>query len=215
MVFKEQIPEKSNGSSEDVQMRKQNKLIDFFSRNFDDAWDYFLESKKYFYVVFALFSFAFITGFVFASKLGFLDEVILSILNKTSELNWYEMIIFIFQNNVQASFFGFLMGILLGIPSIIVLFTNGLLIGYVVNKVAASQGLLPLWTLLPHGIFEIPAVFISLGLGLKLGFFVFERNKIKAFKRRFYSGLKVFLFIVVPLLLIAAIIEGLLIVLIK
>ena len=72
-----------------------------------------------------------------------------------------------------------------------------------------------LWRIFPHGIFELPAVFISLGLGLKLGTFIFQRNKLKAFAEFFWNSLRVFLFIVLPLLIIAAIIEGSLIFLLE
>jgi len=34
-----------------------------------------------------------------------------------------------------------------------------------------------LWRLVPHGIFELPAVFISLGLGIKLGTFIFREYR--------------------------------------
>ena len=34
-----------------------------------------------------------------------------------------------------------------------------------------------LFRLLPHGIFELPAIFISLGLGLRFGMFIFQKEK--------------------------------------
>jgi len=68
-----------------------------------------------------------------------------------------------------------------------------------------------LWRILPHGIFELPAVFIALGMGLKFGGFIFQKEKIKSLREYFWNSLRVFLFVVLPLLIIAGIIEGTLI----
>ena len=83
------------------------------------------------------------------------------------------------------------------------------------NKVAAGNGYLILLRLLPHGIFEIPALILSLGLGLKLGFFIFTKNKKKYLKDNLINSLRVFVYIILPLLIIAAIIEASLMVLMK
>ncbi|MEI6731787.1 MAG: stage II sporulation protein M, partial [archaeon] len=71
------------------------------------------------------------------------------------------------------------------------------------------------WKIVPHGIFELPAIFVSLGLGIKLGAFVFGPERKKEFVRRALASLKVFVYVVLPLLIIAAIIEGMLIFLYK
>jgi uncharacterized membrane protein SpoIIM required for sporulation len=60
-------------------------------------------------------------------------------------------------------------------------------------------------------VFELPAVFISLALGVKLGMFIFSREKGKEFMRRARNSMIIFVCIVIPLLIIAAVIEGLLI----
>jgi stage II sporulation protein M len=86
---------------------------------------------------------------------------------------------------------------------------NGYLIGFVANMVVSQEGVLVLWRLLPHGIFELPAIFISIGLGIWLGMGVFY--DVKTLKHRLVSGLKVFLALILPLLVIAAIVEGILI----
>ena len=61
------------------------------------------------------------------------------------------------------------------------------------------------------GDFELPALFISIGLGLKLGLFLFIRQPKERFFNYLINSLRVFIFIILPLLLLAAIIEGLLI----
>jgi len=48
-----------------------------------------------------------------------------------------------------------------------------------------TDGFLSLWRLLPHGIFELPAVFISLGMGLKIGMFIFQKKKLELVEKCF------------------------------
>ena len=43
------------------------------------------------------------------------------------------------------------------------------MIGFTAQFVAREEGIFILWKLLPHGVFEIPAVVIAMGLGLYLG----------------------------------------------
>ena len=119
-----------------------------------------------------------------------------------------EIITFIFLNNIQSSFTGMLFGIILGIFPIIAVIVNGYLVGFVSAKAVEVGGMSILLQLLPHGIFELPALFISLGLGLKLGTFIFKKNKFKTLGSYLVKSMKVFFFIVIPLLAIAAVIEG-------
>ena len=133
------------------------------------------------------------------------------IVSKTEGLGTLDMILFIFNNNVKSAFFGLMFGILFGIFPLINALFNGLVLGYVFKLAWGISGVNDFWRILPHGIFELPAIFISLGLGLKLGMFFFTKNWKKELKYRFYSSLKAFIFVVVPLLVVAAIIEGFLI----
>ena len=126
-----------------------------------------------------------------------------------------ELITFLFVNNLQASIFGLIFGIILGVYPVLAAIANGYIVGFVVAMSAEENGLVVLLDLLPHGIFELPALFISLGMGLKLGTFVFQSKRLVAFKEYSWNSLRVFIFIVIPLLIVAAIIEGSLIFIFK
>lgn len=174
-------------------------------------WAYLKESRNYIYLVIALF-FAFsVIGYLFNEQFSFLDEFLRGLIERVEGLNAIELIFFIFQNNLQSAFFGFVLGIFLGIMPVISAISNGVVLGYVFAQASAEEGFSVILSLLPHGIFELPAVFIALGLGLKLGMFIFAKKKKEEFRKRFIMGIQVFLGIIVPLLIIAAIIEGLLI----
>lgn len=154
-------------------------------------------------VLFFLFS---IIGIIFPHILeDKIIELIKSLIDKTDGLNILELFIFITSNNIQVSFFGMILGIFLGIIPTLTLIVNGYVLGFVLNKSIASEGIFIIWRLFPHGIFEIPAVLISTSLGIKIG------TNFKNIKKNFKSSLRIFILIVIPLLVIAGIIESILV----
>jgi stage II sporulation protein M len=177
--------------------------------HYHDALDTINLSRKCIYFGIGTFVLFMIIGFIFPL---FFIETITNIMKELSldfqGLSIYETMFKIFLNNSLVSFVTILFGILIGIFPLMASIQNGYLVGFVANKAVAVNGFSVLWRLLPHGIFELPAIFISIGLGLKLGEKVLRRNKPLRFLR---EALKVFFLIVLPLLVIAAIIEGLLI----
>lgn len=177
----------------------------------EDAWDYLVESKNFIYLSAALFLLFIILGFIFAEYLTALNKVIVEMRESVAGLDGKDLTRAIFISNMRAALFSLFLGILLGIFTIFNIILNGTLIGYVIKILWIESGFSHLWKLLPHGIFELPALFIAWGLGIRLGMFIFAKNPGKEIKRRLIASFKVFIFIIVPLLFVAAIIEGLLI----
>lgn len=189
-------------------MRKNKKILNHWFR---DALDYIGESKKYIYFCILLFIISGIIGFVFASSFGFIDELLKGLVDRTEGMGPIQLIGFILRNNFQASVIAIALGLFLGIFPVAASLYNGVIIGYVLRRSADVAGVLSFWRLLPHGVFELPAIFISFGLGIKLGMFVASISPWKELKKRAYNSLKVLVLIVLPLLIIAAVIEGTLI----
>jgi len=176
-----------------------------------ESWRYIKESKNFIYVAIGIFVAFFILAFFVhppETLLNYIVEFIQELLEKTQAMSASELIGFIFLNNFQSSFFGMVFGVVLGIFPVLALMANGYILGFVSSLTVAESGIFSLWRLLPHGIFELPAIFISLGLGLKLGSFIFQKKKQESFRNFLLNSLRVFLFIVIPLLIIAGIIEG-------
>ena len=175
------------------------------------SWNFVKESRNFIYSIMGIFFIFSLIGF-FIPTPSIISEQILKfikeLLLKTQNMGYFELIKFIFFNNTQSSFFGMIFGIVLGIFPLIAVIANGYVLGFVASLAVNSEGILVLWRLLPHGIFELPAIFISLGLGLKIGTFIFQKEKFESLKKYSLNSLRVFLFIVLPLLIIAAIIEG-------
>ena len=121
----------------------------------------------------------------------------------------------LFKNNTMACLYAILMGY---IPFFFVdafsLITNGASIG-IMGAVYSYSNLsmsLLMAGLLPHGIFELPAIFISLALGFKTCLLMTKRitGKINQLnmKEHTLNLVRVFVFIVIPLLILAALIEA-------
>lgn len=198
--------------------KKRGKKNFSLKKEYRDSWDYIKASRNFIYIIIGIFLIFGLIGF-FIPAPDFLMEQILDfvreLLEKTQGMSQMELIQFIFFNNLKSSFFGMIFGIALGIFPLFSSIINGYILGFVASMTVEGEGLSVLWRLLPHGIFELPAVFISLGLGLKLGTFVFYEKKLETFKEFFWSSLRVFLFIVIPLLILAGIIEGSLVFLLR
>lgn len=192
-----------------------DRINKFVYSNFRLSLDYIKKIKNYIWFSVILFFGIGILGYIFPV---FFEEQILAmiaeLIEKTEGMGTLELIRFIFINNLKSGFFAMIFGIFLGIVPLIVNVMNGYVLGFVASKTVALEGILVLWRLLPHGIFEIPAIMISVGLGLRLGLFLFvSKNKTwKEFKKWGVDSFRTFVFIVIPLLVIAGIIEGILII---
>ena len=192
------------------------KKSSFFKKNFKEGSDYIKKSKNFIYVALAIFVLFIVVGYLVPpsdSIKSAIQNFIEELFEETENMTWFELAKFLFLNNVQSSFFGMIFGVFFGLFPLMVVVVNGYLLGFVASRVVGSEGIFTLWRLFPHGIFEIPAVLISVGLGLKLGTFILQKNKTKSLKGLLIKSLKAFFVVVVPLLILAAIIEASLIVL--
>ncbi len=197
-----------------MKSKKQSKTKFSLRKEYQKSWNYLKESKKFILIVVGIFLAFTLIGF-FMPPPEYLSqkifEFIKEILLKTENMSQSRLISFIFLNNIQSSFFGMVFGIFLGIFPVISAIANGYLLGFVANFAIQEDGIFSLWRIFPHGIFELPAVFISFALGLRLGASIFSKKKFIKFNENLISCLKVFVLIIIPLLIIAAIIEGTLI----
>lgn len=136
---------------------------------------------------------------------GFKEEV--GPLKETSAL---QLMLGIFENNVIKCFMVVVLGLALGIAPLLFMVANGIVIGIVVGATLAKAGILYVMVgILPHGIIEMPMVFLSAAIGLKLGFDVIRALVLKRVHlwKDIREGLLIFIFWVAPLLFVAAFME--------
>ncbi|GBG09329.1 membrane protein [Paenibacillus agaridevorans] len=141
-----------------------------------------------------------------------------------AENRTFAMITVIFLNNAIKSIFIIFLGAFLGVIPILFLIINGMVIGYLLDRVAETPDAMPVFELivkglLPHGIIEIPAIIIACAYGMRFGILIvralgsllFARDKLSDSGDRLVS----FMVRVVPViimltagLLLASIIES-------
>ena len=189
-------------------MKKEN----FFVKQYSKCWDFFRESRWHIVFALGIFALTFIIGFAYPNFFrgeifNFIKELMIMLEGKSV----LELTSFIFFNNLKASFMAMVLGMGIGIFPLVTGIINGYLLGFVSREAVNRGGLVVLWQLAPHGIFELPAIILSIGIGLKIGGEMFSGDVGGKLKHNFREGLGFFVFVIFPLLLIAAIIEGLLI----
>lgn len=182
----------------------------FFRNNYLKSWKFFNECRWHIVFALAIFALFFIIGFTFpiffrGEIFEFIAKMTMMIEGKTT----LELTRMIFFNNLKASFLAMILGMGFGIFPLMVGIINGYLLGFVAREAVARGGISVMWRLFPHGIFELPAIIFSIGVGLKFGIDLFRKD-IKL-KYNLREGLRLFLFVIFPLLLVAGIIEGILI----
>ncbi|MGB7442744.1 MAG: stage II sporulation protein M [Coleofasciculaceae cyanobacterium] len=114
-------------------------------------------------------------------------------------------------NNIQVSFAAVAGGITAGAYTIFLMAFNGIHIGAIATLVGQNNLAYPFWAFVfPHGSLELPAIFLSGGAGLLIGraiLFPGKYRRVDALK--FYGSLAAqLMFGIVPMLIIAGIIEG-------
>jgi uncharacterized membrane protein SpoIIM required for sporulation len=98
-----------------------------------------------------------------------------------------------------------------GIFTLYALFFNGLLMGAIAALVEQNQLAFPFWAFVfPHGALELPAIFLAGGAGLLIAQAILlpgNYRRVDALKQNSYQAAQL-MFGIVPLLVIAGIIEG-------
>jgi len=117
----------------------------------------------------------------------------------------------IFLNNAFVSLLFLVLGLAFGVLPILFVAFNGYVVGVISHFVVQEKGLLfILLALLPHGIVELPMVFLSAGIGLRLGHQVFSAliGRPTEIKKEFKEGLRFYFHWIMPLLFLAAVVEA-------
>jgi stage II sporulation protein M len=118
----------------------------------------------------------------------------------------------IFLNNSVKTLIALLLGALFGIVPVVFLFVNGAALGVALSLSIRTRGL---WTSLasiaPHGVVELPAVFLGMSIGLMLGAQTLARlrgRSLTPIGTEIGLALRYFCTVIAPLLLLAALIEA-------
>ena len=117
----------------------------------------------------------------------------------------------IFANNSLKTLMAIVLGTALGIVPGIFLLANGVALGVAFSLSVQTRGLwLAVFSILPHGVLELPAVFLGTSIGLLLGTQAARRLSGRsevALRAEMFHGIKFYCTVIVPLLILAALVE--------
>lgn len=191
---------------------------------FDKLYKYLVrdiieKNKKYIAFSSILFVVAIISGIIKASDGHMpmlMQEVVENFLRMAeSPASSLQIAISIFFNNIKSVFFAVVFGCFLGIVPIVSIWSNGQIIGMIAKYVQVNLGI-PIFktflSLFPHCILEFPAFIICVSVTLKTGLIMimclFRKQSWNVFFNSFMESLIIMVLIVLPLFLIAALMEG-------
>ncbi|MGZ6550875.1 MAG: stage II sporulation protein M [Tumebacillaceae bacterium] len=176
------------------------------------------QNRAYIWVAAGLFLVGAVLGLLFADEMM---KYVASSLDKIKDLaetaqaknNPAYTSLLLFKNNLSAAVYMLCSGVLLGVVTALSLVLNGLMVGVVFAQIGGhgSLWLTILFGLVPHGIFELPAIFISAAFGLKLGrCLLVPLREMTRWQSVIHVGREVWSisWVIVLLLVVAASVEG-------
>ncbi len=117
----------------------------------------------------------------------------------------------IFVNNTVKTLAMIFLGTLLGVIPAFFLIANGAALGMVLSLSGQTRGVwVSLLSVLPHGILELPAVFLGTAIGIMMGTSIARKLFAKSTTKigiELGHALKFFCSVIVPLLFVAAMVE--------
>ena len=169
---------------------------------------------KLFLVVLVIFIASAFYGYLNGGRFYFLTEAIKKFYGmEILKVNPLLLMAFIFSNNAFKSFIIIPLGAILAVPPVIFIIFNGFVVGLIAYEIVSKFGevgfLYFAAAILPHGVFELPAVFLSAALGIRVGLAAIARLRGgDNVGWVWIEGLKTYVYKVLPILFIAAVIEA-------
>lgn len=178
-------------------------------------FEYLYSLRKYLLLITGIFFFFVIIGFAASLKNPDTSAYLIDLFKETfgwiTKLDPFERMLAIFKNNALNSLLALVSGIGFGLVPLALIAVNGLFLGIVVEVFSTEKGIFfVLAAVLPHGIIELPIVFISASIGLRLGheMYRFLKGERTNLKQEFKQGLWFYVVRILPLLFVAAVIES-------
>jgi len=178
----------------------------FFGRYADYVW----ELRPLFLICLFLFVFSLVTSFYLGDTIPVeLPKELQELLQYVENMGLPAIFLVILLNNVFNCFIFMVLGVVFSLPSVYFIVHNGFIVGRVAYSSSLSIGLpLTAALLIPHGVIEITAVVLSAAAGMHLGYQLINRLRGRgSLRAEFGKALRLFAWRIVPMLLLAAVVE--------
>lgn len=165
-------------------------------------WSDLQEARAY--IVSAIIIFA--AGSVLALLIPHVGEKVISLVleyfKPFKDKQYLELVVAIFLQNASSAFLAIAFGFVLGIIPVLGAFFNGIVLGALLHLDPFH-----IFMIIPHGLFELPAVFTAWGLGMWCAGGLSHAQRLKTIIVRIKKSVNIYLSVIIPLLIVAAIIE--------
>ena len=175
---------------------------------------YVWDLRLYILAVMIIFAMFYVVGYAAATSLpqvsGSVVSNFKSEVSPLKELSPVALMLGIFVNNAVKCLLAIVLGLAFGIAPAVFILINGLMLGFVVGETLPHTSLLYILVgMVPHGVIEMPMVFISSAIGLKLGVLALKTlmGKKEGMSDKVKDAILVYIVWIFPLLFLAAFIE--------
>lgn len=148
------------------------------------------------------------TGWLYPQNFPFLMEQSRELVEGFIDKNAFTFISKLFARNLIAAYITTCIISLWGFFPASAAISNGLLLGWVIAYASGASSSRIAIMLIPHGVFECPAIVIGWGVGMWKGLGYRFSSMRPSYKERSKKANIVYFTVILPLLFVAAIIEG-------
>lgn len=166
------------------------------------------QSRHCILIAFSVYGLSCLAGWFNADALDFFQAAARGLADKFEGKTGAAFIFTLFLHNLVATYVTMCLVTLWGLVPMVTAMANGLILGWIVATSVGGSLVDAAVMLVPHGLFEWPAMMIAWGVGIWRGAGYRLSTDPGTYVQRWKKSNHLFFMIVLPLLLLAAIIEG-------
>lgn len=166
------------------------------------------QSRHCVLIAFLVYGISCLAGWLKADALDFFQAAASGLADKFEGKSGAGFILSLFLHNLVATYVTMCLVTLWGLLPMVTAIANGLLLGWIVATSVGGSIVDAAVMLVPHGLFEWPAMMIAWGVGLWRGAGYRLSTDPGTYVQRWKKANQLFFMMVLPLLLLAAIVEG-------
>lgn len=178
------------------------------NRQYAAAWSTLYRARYCILIVLIVYAGSCVGGWFFADALGFFQKAAGSLADKFEGKDGVDFVFSLFLHNLVATYVTMCLVTLWGLFPMVNTMANGLILGWIVKTATGPSLYDAAAMLVPHGIFEWPAMMVAWGVGLWRGAGYRFGTLPGTYFQRWKRSNQLFFLVVLPLLLAAAIVEG-------
>jgi stage II sporulation protein M len=177
-------------------------------RQYAAAWSTLCQARYGILMALLAYTASCVGGWFFAEDLGFFHQAAAGLADKFEGRQGADFILSLFLHNLVATYIAMCLVSLWGLFPMVNAIANGLILGWIVGTAYGPSPVDAAVMLVPHGLFEWPAMMIAWGVGLWRGAGYRFSSPSGTYLHRLKQSNQLFFLYVFPLLVVAAVVEG-------